>query len=238
MVPQHPLGYFPGTEFGKGEIPQNATLSQSVSTNDRNHGVLERATRQITPNQLQVFSNAEQPSTTQPFQKPTTYASQNLGFKTEGELLRPISLARYPPEYQTSTRYRMTEGMLDQQGYPQEKYEKDQYLSSTVSHHQISTSPRRVGTVSSEQLTIPSLRGMESSFTVFSKSRSSTDLLHDQNSSYAAAESEKRQRSISAQPSRSEMKIISGRRQSEILNVKRPSFQMIQQKFHEPLQHL
>ena len=135
-------------------------------------------------------------------------------------MFKPIPSANYPLNYQTSNRYAMTDGKLASQVYPQRKYDKDQHLSS---------SQRRFEIVSSNQPTIPSPTSTKPVSTGLSKTGASSNLVHDQNLS---------QRSISLQPSISELKIVSPGRQTENLNVKRPNLPITQQEFREQDQSL
>jgi hypothetical protein len=246
VIPQHHLGYFAGTGFEKDEIAEIVQPGELKSTNDRKRSVLEQATPQITPNQRQIFNNSTQSTFTQHFQDPRKYASQYYGFERDGafpNFLKPNPRARYPPDDPRITRYGMKQSVHSPQAYRQEKkYDKDQYLSSSNSYNQIRTSPRHViSTVpsSSKHLAIPNVESMRSSFTAFSKSNSGSGLYDDQKFAHAAAKNkEERHQRISLQPTRHELKIISGRKQSENINVERPTFQMTQQEFHEPLQSL
>ena len=162
---------------------------------------------QISPNH-RTFSNSQE-SSTQPLPKPTLYASQNIGFENDKELFEPIPPARYPPKYETSIRYDTTDGIPASQNYPTDE---DKHFSPT---------PRRVEIGSSRQPTIP--RGMTQVSTELYKSSSTSNLAHDQNMSHAAT----------GNLSRSALKIVSPRKQSENLNVKRPNLQIIQQEFRE-----
>ncbi len=241
MIPQHHLGYFTGTGF-ENEITGIVRPGELKSTNDRKPSVLEQTTPQITPNQRQIFNNSPQSTFTQHFQDPRKYPSQYSRDGAFPNFLKPIPRARHPPDDSMITRYGMKQNMHAPQAYRQEKFDKDQYLSSSNSYNQIRTSPRHVPSTvpsSSGHLTIPNVGSMGSSFTAFSKSNSGSGLYDDQKFAHAAAKNkEERHQRISLQPTRHELKFISRRKQSENINVERPTFQMIQQEFHEPLQSL
>ena len=232
VVPRHQLGYFQKREFEKDRnTAKGVTTNQSIPSS-----VLQQTTPQMSSNKPQICSSGTQTTTT--LQEPRTYVFENYGFERDGELFKPILQARYLLDNQISPQFEAEQSIHSSQEYRHEKYDKGKAFSPSSSYNQIRSSPRHLPTSASVHPTIPNERSMKPSFSQFSKFSPDRTLHRDQNFFHAASDSEEHQRKISSQPIKNELKIISRRRQSENVHVKRPSFHMEQQEFLEPFQSL
>ncbi|XP_028405932.1 uncharacterized protein LOC114528470 isoform X2 [Dendronephthya gigantea] len=228
---RHQLGYFHERELEKGKITEGVATDQPMPTS-----ALRRTTPQISSNKPQICRSSTQTTTT--LQEPRTYVSENYGFERDGELFKPIIRTGYPPDDQISPRFETEQSIHSLQEYRHENYDKDRTFSPSSSFDQIRSNPRRLPASASVNSTFPNEGSTKPLFSQFLKSSSDSTLHRDQNFVHAASDSRERQRSISLQPTRNELKIISRRRQSENVNVKRPSFQIEEKEFLEPFQSL
>ena len=218
---QHPLGNFYGREFGEREILEKTKPNQTVTIHP-NNSISGRAILQTTSGNPQIINKASQSSTSHP-RRVNLYASHNPVFQADENMPGQITQTRYPEHYQ----------MTGQQSYPTGNHlERNQYSHYSIPHEQTTSPKRKI--IDEERY-----GGLKSSFAPL---YSSNGLSRDQDNIFVATENNKsgqHQRSVSLQPTRSELKLISGRRQSENVDFKRTSEQQ-QQLLHtqEPFQRL